>query len=126
MGNVVLVVGAQFLPLPATEISSLQVFLLAAPIIGLVVGFASYPSNKKIGIGLSWSPSSAIVASMLMGLNSAFCCGIIGYVVMQHLATKEMVRYGMKPFLVGGVRKSDVMAVMDDLRVRDGGPGGFG
>lgn len=67
-----------------------------ALIVGLVVGFLSYGPNKQIGNGANWSPAQPIVASVLMGINSALCCGIVGYAVMQTIAANHLKRYGIK------------------------------
>ena len=87
-------------------------------VVGMVVIIAAstYPSNKKIGYGLGWSPSASIVASILMGINSAFCCGIIGYLVMQSLAAKGIAKAGVRRRWHGGFTKKDVRARIAELR----------
>src|SRR5689334_15737872 len=65
---------------PATALAILGGFVLVT---GLVVGFCTYPYNKKIAYGANWNPGMAVLASVLMALNSALCCGIVGYVVVQ-------------------------------------------
>lgn len=83
--------------------------------LGIGVAFATYPQNKKIGFGLGWQPSGAIIASILMGLNSALCCGVIGYVVMQQLAGNRMKQYGLRTGFLG-VKKADIAASVSELR----------
>jgi len=92
----------------------LILFLISIPLIGLVVGYLSYPKNKLIGYGCNWSKHGPLTASILMGLNSALCCGIIGYVVVQNIALKEMRKYGVRGGAFG-LRKRDVQAVVDAL-----------
>lgn len=70
-------------------------FVVAYLIMFALVAALSLPLNKKIAFGKNWPESKAILASVLMGLNSIVCCGIIGYSVMQSLAMKEMKLYGI-------------------------------
>jgi hypothetical protein len=72
------------------------ILLLGVAVLGAVVGFASFPHNRQIIEGRGWDRSRAVLASVLMGLNSALCCGILGFVVMQQMAWAEMKRYGLK------------------------------
>lgn len=71
-----------------------------------------------IAYGKGWDPSAAMLASVLMGLNSALCCGIIGYVVMQQIASMEMKRYGI-PAGFFGIRKAIVTARVAELRAQE-------
>ena len=87
----------------------------------LLIGGLTYPYNKKIAQGMRWSPSAAGVASLLMGLNSALCCGIIGYVVMQSIAAKEMRKYGVTGGAFG-MKKKLVQAVIDRMRTTPTAP----
>jgi len=90
--------------------------LVAMVLVLLVaVGGLSYPMNKKIGFGLGWPGWGAALASILMAINSALFCGIIGYVVMQNLALTEMKRYGI-PGSSFSLRKKVVMAFIERMR----------
>ena len=80
----------------------------------IAIGAATYPQNKKIGEGLGWSPSGPIVASVLMGLNSALCCGVIGYVVVQGMAAKKFKEAGA-PRGFFGYKKVELYAFIDQL-----------
>ncbi|MFI5386850.1 MAG: hypothetical protein ACHQ50_12115 [Fimbriimonadales bacterium] len=116
MLNILLAAGARLAQMGTTDpAASLMIFGASALFVGIVIGFCTYPYNKKIGFGCDWSPASPIVASMLMGLNSALCCGIIGYIVMQQIAATEMKKYGLKTGF-GGIRKKHVAAVVAQLR----------
>lgn len=107
-----LVVGALARGKPVDPFDA--VHLLVYPVVGLAVGLLSYPQNKKIGYGVGWSPSGPAIASTLMGLNSALCCGIIGFVVMQQIAASEMKKYGVRVGVV--FTRRQVQAVIDNLR----------
>ncbi len=81
----------------------------------VVVVAGTLPFNKQIAIGKDWQPGQAILASILMGINSALCCGIIGYVVMQQLASTEIKKYGLKVGF-GGFKKKELEAAIANLR----------
>ena len=114
--NIIVAVSYNVLPvlLPSTAASTVAM-LLGIPAMGLLIGFLSYPKNRRIAEGKGWQPSAALLASILMGLNSALCCGVIGYVVMQQIASKEMMRYGLKSRFLG-LRKRDVEPAINELR----------
>jgi hypothetical protein len=55
-----------------------------------------------------------MTASVLMGLNSALCCGVIGYIVVQSMAAKKFKEAGIpKGFF--GYKKADVNAFIDQM-----------
>ncbi len=83
-------------------------------ILFVIIAAATYPANRKIAIGRQWNPGIAALASILMGLNSALCCGLIGYVIMQSLAASEMRKYGIKPGFFS-MRQKDVDAKIAEL-----------
>ena len=89
------------------------VWLIVLPVLLIVIIAATLPPNKKIAFGKGWAPSGAWIASILMGLNSAFCCGIIGYVVMQMIAIDEMKKYGIK----GGSFSLKKKAVQEQIQL---------
>ncbi len=80
-------------------------------VLGVVFGMTFKP-NQKIGEGLNWAPWGAILASTLMAINSALCCGIIGYLVVQSMASKELEKYGVKKSFIG-LKKSDFKAAVE-------------
>lgn len=113
--NVILAVGSNFaLGSPTSPDAALVTFGVLILGLGLLVGFLTYPQNRKIGFGCGWAPSQAILASVLMGINSALCCGIIGYVVLQGIAVKEMKKYGLKTGFLG-FKKKDVIAKIQEM-----------
>ncbi|HVT10654.1 MAG TPA: hypothetical protein VHE55_00175 [Fimbriimonadaceae bacterium] len=117
-GNVVLWFGSRAIPFisndPTTALGLFGVWFL---VIGLYVGFATYPQNKKIGYGCDWTPGWPIVASVLMALNAVLCCGIIGYVVMQQIAYQAMKKkFGVRARF-GGLRKTDIEQAISEMRM---------
>jgi hypothetical protein len=114
--NVVMAISTRAIPAVAPDADlALPLLLGAYGAIFLVVAFATFPFNRKIATGKGWDTSAAVLASFLMGLNSALCCGIIGYVVMQSIAAGEMKRYGLKSGFFG-LRKADVERRIAELR----------
>jgi hypothetical protein len=110
--NVALAIGGSFL-VGAIGRSAYIAFVI---ILFLTIAGLSFGSNKKIGYGLGWAAWGPVVASVLMGLNSALCCGIIGFVVVQQMATKGISRYGLRVRPIGGFRKGDIVARIEELR----------
>ncbi len=118
--NIVLVFALRFSILSIQGPSVLAVAGIGLVIIGLVVGFGTYPYNKKIGEGANWGQGMPLVASILMGFNSALCCGIIGYIVVQMLAAQEIKKYGIKTGFFG-LKKSEIEAKISQLQSSQGG-----
>jgi ABC-type cobalt transport system substrate-binding protein len=115
LANVLLAIAIRLVLVPLSEPGiALFALLGALGTLFLVVAFLTFPHNKKIAFGKGWDPSAALIASCLMGLNSALCCGIIGYVVMQQIASTEMKKYGIRTAFLG-VRKKEVEARIREL-----------
>lgn len=95
--------------------SPLVLNLAFLAVVAIVVFFATLGPNKKLGAGLGWSPSGPALASVLVALNSALCCGIIGYIVLQSMAMKRIRDYGLKGGFFG-LKKKDVQARLDALQ----------
>lgn len=85
-------------PANADEATKLALLYLAGVVVIFVtISTLTYFQNKKIGVGLDWSPALVIIVSILMGLNSALCCGVIGYAVVQTIASNKIKKvYGVK------------------------------
>lgn len=77
-------------------------------VIFLTISTLTYLQNRKIGFGLDWSPATVIAVSILMGINSALCCGVIGYAIVQTIASNRMAKvYQVKLTLFNGKRRVD-------------------
>lgn len=109
--NVLLSLGLNFV------IREYSFVILIGMVLGftVVIGALSLPQTRKLAFGKGWAPKMAILASGLLGLNSALCCGIIGYVVLQQIASSEIKRYGVRSGFLG-VRKKDVQAKVAEMR----------
>lgn len=99
--NVVLSISTNVAFSSTTVGQNLGFDLACLGLIGVPVFFVTLAPNRKIGRGLGWAPLGAVLASLLMALNSVFCCGTIGYLVMQKLAFDRMKRYGFATSLFG-------------------------
>jgi len=122
--NVVLAVGHAFFMFvtrdPMTDKNIVPSIILLSAMVA-IVGYTSYGPNRKIGEGLGWPSGSAVIASVLVGLNSVLCAGILGYAIIQHMAFAGMIRFGVKGGFFG-YRKSDMMKRIDELE-QDAHPG---
>lgn len=84
---------------------------LGALVVFVVIFFLTLGPNKKIGDGAHWQSWQPILGSLLIALNSALCCGIIGYIVMQTIALNHIKKYGLRR-----AKKSEVNARIAELR----------
>lgn len=69
--------------------------------LGIVFGvagafFFTLGPNEKIGIGLGWKENGKYIASGLIALNVALFCGVVGFIVVQQMATNAMKRDGLR------------------------------
>ena len=39
---------------------------------------------------MSWSSGQVVAAAVLMGINGALCCGVLGYAILQSIASRRM------------------------------------
>lgn len=114
--NVALAIGSNFIGRTLRPGDVVTAYLVVGLVFFVIISVLTYPQNKKIGFGKDWPSSMPVIASLLMGLNSALCCGIIGYMVMQNIALKEMKLYGLTGSFFGGVKKHTVMAKIEEMR----------
>ena len=88
-----------------------EVLGLAALVVFAVVFALTLGPNKKIGAGAHWQSWQPILGSFLIALNSALCCGIVGYVVMQTIAANHIKRFGFRK-----VNKKEIKARIAELQ----------
>ena len=105
----------------ALDMNHQKDFNVAVPLIILIIAVASYPYNVRIAFGKGWPVWKTLLASTLMGLNSALCCGVVGYIIMQHIAMSEMYRYGLSGSMFG-LRKKVFQVRVDALRAAQAKP----
>lgn len=112
--NVILAVSSNAVVRSTGEMSTMLAF---AGFLFLIITAATMPANLQIAKGKGWQPAIAVVCSLLMGLNSALCCGIIGYVVMQSIAAKAMrEEHGVPKGGFLGMKRADIEARLSQLR----------
>lgn len=79
------------------------------------IGILSYRPNRRIAEGMGWSPGQAVAASILIGINSLFCCGVLGYAIMQSIASRQMAQvYKLRIGLL--TTRKHVQRRIDELR----------
>lgn len=99
-----------------------RIFGIYTLVIAIAISGLTYGPNRKIGIGAGWAPFQAIIASLFIGLNSAFCCGVLGYTVMHTISARHMKKYGLKPGFFG-FRKADIAPVLRELQAKEAAQG---
>lgn len=114
--NVLLAIPANLFFRMAEERPSMgAIGLIFIPVLFFAVAGASFIPNRNIAEGKGWGVGAAVAASFLMGLNSAFCCGIIGYVVMQGIAGSALRSLGVNAGFLG-LKSKHVKARLAELR----------
>jgi len=116
--NVVMVIAIN---VATRSIFSWPLFIGCVVVVFAVITALTLPKNKLIGEGLGWGPNGPMIASILMGLNSALCCGIIGYAVVQNMAAKKMKEFGITGGTFG-IKKNLVYARIEQLRAQQSMP----
>ncbi|MCW5936303.1 MAG: hypothetical protein KIT11_03230 [Fimbriimonadaceae bacterium] len=119
--NVVMVVALNLAVRSVEEKDQLGIQLAGSAAVGIIVAFLTFKPNARIANGLGWPSYSALLASLLMGLNSALCCGLIGYIVMQQFALGGIKKYGIKAGFFG-LKKKDVEERIAELRQQNSPP----
>ena len=67
-----------------------------------VVAFvASLNPSRQYAIGTGKDPKGAIVTSIVLALQAWFCCGALGYVILQNRLNNEMKRLGLRIGFLG-------------------------
>ncbi len=105
--NVVLVIACRVMIAAFSWVG----FFAGMIVMSVGISALSLTPNRKIAFGKGWPDSKAMLASVLIGLNSALCCGVIGFMVMQAIAAKEIRRYGVNAGAFG-IRKKDIAAAV--------------
>lgn len=85
-------------------------------ITAIVIGFVSFRPSVKATYGMGWNSGTPYIASFLMAAQSWVCCGAIGCVIFQMLLSTEMKKYGVNSSPFGGVKKRDILAVVQQMR----------
>jgi hypothetical protein len=70
--------------------------------------FLTLEPNRQVYKGKGWDPKRAWIASLILALNSVFCCGTVGFMAMQHIAYMGMAKLGVRRGMLGGIRTKEV------------------
>jgi hypothetical protein len=108
-------VAVRFAPV---VLGALSIVLIFGGIIALAL--FSFTFVNKIAFGLNWSTSKANWAKLLMAFNF-FCCEIVGILILQSMASREMKNYGLRPSY-SGFKKREVYARIAQLRQEEAAP----
>lgn len=82
-------------------------------------GASAYPACKKLAFGQGKPPTNAALSAIMVSLLSWLCFGVLGYVVLQSTAAREIQRYGAPVRSLGGIKKKDFYAFLADRRAMD-------
>jgi membrane protease YdiL (CAAX protease family) len=82
----------------------------------------SYRPNKKIAEGKGAPPSNAVLYSVIVAMLFWLCCGAIGFLIPQSIATSEIKKYGLKVGSFSSLKKADVLAKITEMRMAENQP----
>jgi len=114
-----------YLQVSGQDVTTSVVVLGGFLVLGVAIALLSLPHNRKIGFGAGWDSGRPVLASVLMGINSAFCCGIVGFIVMQTIANNHLKTYGVTGGLFGP-KKKEVEAKIAELNAGTPSPPSMG
>ena len=100
-------------PDPMVALAAIFGPFFLAMIVGAIM---SYGPLKRAAFGMGWNPGTPAWLSIVLGVQTIFCCGAVGIVVVQHILVGEMNKYGIRGSLFGGIRKQQIQAVVEQLR----------
>ncbi len=83
----------------------------------------NFPIVKKIGDARGANRFFTYLMAGFIGINAAFCCGSIGYLVLLDSCNKEFRKYGLR-YGFYGVRKAAIQAEVDRKRTMEGNMNG--
>ena len=124
LGNVVILMGMSFGVAFLAQLMGLPVSLVYIVSYGataILIGFLSLKPAGQYAIGLGREPSSRYITALVLALQSWFCCGIVGYAILQNRALTEMKKYGIRAGFLG-VKSKDVEAVVAQMRAGPSAP----
>ncbi len=93
-----------------------QLFAMGVRLVGtgVFVGFITYPLNKKLGQLMDWPEGKPRTISIIMGVVSATCMGILAFIWGQQMSTLQLARLGT-PKKWYGFTKKGVRAYIETL-----------
>jgi len=77
----------------------------------VIIPVIAYRPIKRIGLALGWSPVLNVVFAIAL-----LFFGIIGYIVLQTIASSEIKKYGVKRRFFGGYKKKEIAEMVAAMR----------
>lgn len=81
---------------------------------GVFVAWVTYLPNQLMATAADWPDGKARTTSIIMGVISIFCFGIVAFIWGQMMAQSQMTTFRV-PRKWWGFRKKDVLAYIDSL-----------
>lgn len=72
---------------------------------GVFVFFITYPLNKKLGVLMEWPEGKPRTISIVMGVISATCMGIVAFIWGQQMSTLQLAKLGVPKKWYGFTKK---------------------
>jgi hypothetical protein len=118
LGNVLVLVGISGAVAFAAQQAGMtmaSVYLISYTITGIAVWFFSLKPAGQFAKGMGRPLSSRYLTASVLALQSWFCCGIVGYAIIQNKALTEMKKYGIRAGFFG-VKRKDVVALVQQMQ----------
>ena len=82
---------------------------------GILAAFVSFPINKKISIGMGWTPTTNVLLSICYAFSGCMCFGMPVFVVLYILTSRRLGEFGVRytPFV--GYRKKEINRVIAQM-----------
>src|SRR5206468_501996 len=90
----------------------------------VVVFFISLKASRLYAVAMGKDPGGAPVTSIVLALQAWFCCGALGYVILQSRLSSELKKYNLRVGFMGP-KKQDVEAVIAQMQAVPPPPTGF-
>jgi hypothetical protein len=81
---------------------------------GVLAGFVSYPTNKKIAFGMGWSPTTAILLSLASAVSGCLCAGMPTILILYMLVRHRISRFGI-PYPTFEYKRKDLDAAIQEI-----------
>lgn len=95
-----------------------HLFTAAYAVLTGATALFSYRPTKSILSGLGWTRRLALPIALGVGLSSIFCCGFVGYGLVQQVAYDRLKRYGVKTSIFV-MRWKDIEPVLTSIRKQE-------
>jgi hypothetical protein len=116
--NIVWVFGgmALFNMIDLGHIGLFAVFLefLFLSLSGILAGFVSYPTNKRIAFGMGWSPTTAVSLSIFSAISGCLCAGMPTILILYMLVRRRISQFGL-PYPSWEYKRKEIDALIAEI-----------